>query len=179
MQPQCTHSSTLATSAREAAMASAAGVIARDPDAVVSHASPEQVEDLVAVGRFHGPDEIRGFFKEMFDAFPDFELTIDRVIADDEATALQWHATASFSGKPFQGIRATGRRVKIRGIDLIEVRDARIVRNTVYYDGASFARQIGLLPPKDSLRDRTLLRLFNAGTWLRQLGRRPRAAASR
>jgi len=40
--------------------------------------------------------------------------------------------------------------------------------NTVYYDGADFARQIGMLPPRDSALDRGVLTLFNTGTRLRQ-----------
>jgi steroid delta-isomerase-like uncharacterized protein len=164
-------------SAREAALASVAGAIARDPDAVVSHSSAGQIEDVVAVGRFEGPQEIRGFFAEMFAAFPDFDLTIERVVAEGAVTVVQWHASATFCGERFQGIRATGRHLEIRGVDVFEVRDGRIVRATVYYDGAAFARQIGLLPPKDSLGDRALLRIFNACTWLRWLGRRPRPAA--
>jgi steroid delta-isomerase-like uncharacterized protein len=173
-----TSTGTPTTSAREVALASVAGAIARDPDAVVSSSSPAHVEHVVAVGRFEGPQAVRGFFAEMFAAFPDFDLTIDRVLAEDDATAVQWRARATFCGEPFQGIRATGRRVEIRGVDVFEVRDGRVVRNTVYYDGAEFARQIGLLPPKGSRRDRALLRLFNAGTWLRRLGRRPRSVAT-
>ena len=44
----------------------------------------------------------------------------------------------------------------------MEIEEGRIRRNTIYYDGASFARQIGLLPAKGSLADRALLSAFNA-----------------
>ena len=36
--------------------------------------------------------------------------------------------------------------------------------NTVYYDSAEFARQIGMLPPRDSAADRATLTAFNAKT---------------
>jgi hypothetical protein len=46
--------------------------------------------------------------------------------------------------------------------------NGRVEENTVYYDGADFARQIGMLPPRDSALDRGVLSAFNAGTRLRQ-----------
>ena len=72
----------------------------------------------------------------------------------------------TFNGAPFQGIRASGRRVEIQGVDVIEVRDGLQFRNSIYYDGASFARQVGMLPPLGSRADRALLALFNARTRL-------------
>ena len=33
-------------------------------------------------------------------------------------------------------------------VEVMEIEEGRIRRNTIYYDGASFARQIGLLPAK-------------------------------
>jgi hypothetical protein len=40
--------------------------------------------------------------------------------------------------------------------------DGKLDANTVYYDGAEFARQIGMLPPRVSVADRGLSRAFNA-----------------
>jgi hypothetical protein len=50
---------------------------------------------------------------------------------------------AAYAG---QGIAPTRRRVEIRGVDVMEIADGLIQHNTIYYDGATFARQIGLLP---------------------------------
>jgi hypothetical protein len=55
----------------------------------------------------------------------------------------------------------------------MEIRDGLIVDNTIYWDNAGFARQVGLLPPQGSRADRAMLRSFNAFTWVRTLGRRP------
>ena len=40
--------------------------------------------------------------------------------------------------------------------------------NTGYFDGASFARQIGMLPPDGSGADRAMKSAFNAVTKLRR-----------
>ncbi len=76
----------------------------------------------------------------------------------DRQAVVQWHATGTFTGAPFLGIEPTGRRIEIHGLDVIRF-DAnhKIETNTVYYDGAQFARDIGMLPPRDSALDRAML----------------------
>ncbi|MGN6663548.1 MAG: ester cyclase [Solirubrobacterales bacterium] len=153
--------------AREVAMASIEGAIGRDPDRIVAPAHPEgYVDDFVAIGEFQGKEAVRAFFGELFAAMPDFEMSVERVVADEGAVAVKWRAEATFGGAPFQGIQATGRRVRLRGVDFLEIEDGLIRRNTIFYDGASFARQIGMLPPEGSLADRTMLLLFNLKTRL-------------
>ena len=67
------------------------------------------------------------------------------------------------------GIEPNGRRIDIRGVDVIRLdADGKVDTNTVYYDGAEFARQVGMLPRRDSALDRLSLTGFNAVTRLRQ-----------
>ncbi|HEV3287572.1 MAG TPA: ester cyclase, partial [Streptosporangiaceae bacterium] len=72
---------------------------------------------------------------------------------------------------PFQGIEPTGRRVEIRGVDVMEVAEGLVQHNTIYYDGATFARQVGLLPGLGSRADKAMLAAFNAKTTLSQRAR--------
>ncbi|MEA2471820.1 MAG: hypothetical protein QOE38_2819 [Thermoleophilaceae bacterium] len=48
----------------------------------------------------------------------------------------------------------------------------KVVTNTVYYDGVEFARQIGMLPARDSAGDRAMLAAFNGATKLKRRLRR-------
>jgi steroid delta-isomerase-like uncharacterized protein len=143
-------------------------VSSRDPDGIVEFGAEDYVDDFVAVGQFHGREAIRGFFREVFAAFPDFQMTVDRIVADESSAVVQWHLSGTFSGAPFQGVHPTGRRVELRGVDVMEIAGGLIRRNTIYYDGASFARQIGLLPAQGSRADRSLVAAFNAATKLRR-----------
>ena len=68
----------------------------------------------------------------------------------------------------FQGIDPTGRRLEIRGLDLLEIEDGEIVSNTAYYDGMAFARQVGMMPPQDSGAERAIKSTFNAVTRARR-----------
>ena len=66
------------------------------------------------------------------------------------------------------GIEPTGKHIEIRGMDLFELEDGKLVSNTSYFDGASFARQIGMLPADGSGADRAMKSAFNAVTKLRR-----------
>jgi hypothetical protein len=74
----------------------------------------------------------------------------------------------TFVGGAFLGFRPTGRRVVLRGVDVMEIANGLIQHNTIYYDGASFARQIGMLPAQGSRVDRSVIGAFNLSTRLRR-----------
>lgn len=139
----------------------------RDLDAVGLLQRQDVVDDFVAVGVFRGRPEVRGFFEELFEAVPDFTLTPERILADGPYATVQWLLTGTFTGGPFQGVHATGRPVELRGVDLMHVVDGLLVDNTIYYDGLSFVRQIGMLPAAGSRGDRAMTAVFNAQTDLR------------
>jgi hypothetical protein len=58
--------------------------------------------------------------------------------------------------------------VELRGLDIMEIQEQEILSNTAYYDGAEFARQVGMLPPRDSGPDRAIRNTFNTVTRLRK-----------
>lgn len=139
----------------------------RDLDAVGRLQHDEVVDDFIAVGVYRGKQAVRAFFEELFGALPDGILTPERIRADGEYATVQWRIAGTFSGGPFQGIHATGRRVELRGVDVMHIVDGRLLDNTVYYDGLSFVRQIGMLPSAGSWSDRAMTSAFNARTDLR------------
>lgn len=147
---------------------------ARDLDGFGALAADDVVDDFLAVGEFRGRAAVVGFFSELLDAVPDFAIEVEAIAADAGTAAVKWRATGTFTGQPFQGVTANGRTIDLRGIDFMEIESGRVVRNRIAYDGASFARQIGLLPPTGSLPDRALLAAFNAKTrtvdWWRNRG---------
>lgn len=140
----------------------------RDAEAMAAHWREDGVNDIVPIGPLRGTEEMVPFFKELFAAVPDLETTVTRVAAAETQAAVEWRMIGNFTGAPFQGIDATGRRVEIRGLDLLEIEDGKIVGNTAYYDGMSFARQVGLMPPENSSAENAMKSAFNASTKLRR-----------
>jgi steroid delta-isomerase-like uncharacterized protein len=140
----------------------------RDAKGIGEHYREDCVVDIVPIGVFRGRQAVVDFFREAFAAVPDLETTVTRVIAGETQAAVEWRMSGNFTGAPFQGIDPTGNHVELRGFDLMEVEDGEIVSNTAYYDGASFARQVGMLPPEGSGAERTMKSAFNAVTKVRK-----------
>jgi steroid delta-isomerase-like uncharacterized protein len=143
-------------------------IAARDPEAIGRHWREDGIDDVVPLGVKRGRAEIVAMFRELFAAAPDLDTTVSRVVAGEKQAAVEWRMRGTFSGAPFEGIEPTGRPIDFRGLDLFEVEDGEIVANTGYYDGADFARQIGMLPPQDSGAERAMTSAFNAVTKLRR-----------
>ena len=140
----------------------------RDPAGIAAHWREDGVDDMVPVGLLRGREEIRSFFETMFAAMPDARTTITRLIAGEQDCAVEWRLEGTFSGSPFMGIEPTGSRVELREVSVVELKDGDIVGITAYFDGASFARQIRLLPPDGSGADRAMKGAFNAVTKVRR-----------
>ena len=140
----------------------------RDAAGMAAHWREDGVEDVVPVGLLRGRDELRDYFASMFAALPDARTTVTRLVAGEQSCAVEWRIEGTFDGAPFMEIEPTGQHVEIRGLDLIELEDGKLVSNTAYFDGAGFARQIGMLPADGSGADRAMKSAFNAVTKLRR-----------
>jgi steroid delta-isomerase-like uncharacterized protein len=140
----------------------------RDVAAMAEHWREDGVEDIVPVGLLRGLDEVRAFLDATFAAVPDARTTLGRIVAGESSCAVEWRLEGTFEGAAFMDIEPTGKHVEVRGFDLLELEDGQIVSNTAYYDGASFARQIGMLPADGSGADRAMKNAFNAVTKLRR-----------
>ena len=150
-----------------------AAIAAKNVDALQAGHHNDLVEDFVVLGPVTGREEIRAFFSEMFAALPDMEFKTERIMGRDDGIAVgEWTLTGTFTGGPFQGIQPTGKKLSLRGVDIMEFEDGLLVRNTIYYDGLAFARQIGLLPTAGTGADRAIMRGFNALTGLKSKLRR-------
>jgi len=140
----------------------------RDPEAIVAHWREDGVDDVVPVGLLRGRDEMRRYYESVFAAMPDSRMTVTRLVAGEQSCAVEWRIEGTFDGAPYMGIEPTGGHVEIRGLDLFELEDGELVSNTGYFDGTSFARQIGMLPADGSGADRAMKSAFNAATRLRR-----------
>jgi steroid delta-isomerase-like uncharacterized protein len=142
----------------------------RDRDAQLNWYAPD------GRGRFYGlqdepnpREEVREFFIQLFDAFPDFRLEIRDLVVEGDRAAVHWGATGTFTGGPFLGLRPTGKRLELEGMDLVQVRDGKIARIDAFTDTSEMARQLGAMPPRDSVADKATLGAVNLVTRAREL----------
>ena len=125
-------------------------------------------------------EDVVAWFRRFFDALPDLHMEVEDVVVAGERgrerVTVRWRVTGTFSGEAYMGVEPTGRRVDLRGMDLIQLEDGRVAGNNIYYDQLAFARQIGMLPSEGSLGDRLMTGAFNLVTKGRAVVR-PRSGA--
>jgi glyoxylase-like metal-dependent hydrolase (beta-lactamase superfamily II)/ketosteroid isomerase-like protein len=112
------------------------------------------------------PEGVREFFAGLFAAVPDWRAEVVTQVTEGERSAVQWRATGTFAGAAFNGIEATGARIELEGCDVLTVRDGAIQANDAFTDSATFARQIGMLPPQGSQAESRLAGALNLKTRL-------------
>jgi len=101
-------------------------------------------------GVFEGVDAIRRRLARDLDAFADAKYDVDSFFAQGDEFADEWTFTGTHTG-PFRlrdgtEIPATGKRVEIKGMEYVEVRDGKIVVDNLYYDFMAAVVQLGLVP---------------------------------
>jgi steroid delta-isomerase-like uncharacterized protein len=96
----------------------------------------ETVRELMAPtveGHMEGGLEVRGpgdFLaarETLLEAFPDFKVTVEDVIAEGDEVAVRWSASGSHRGESL-GFPASNRHAAFRGITWLTFRDGQIVR---------------------------------------------------
>jgi len=129
-----------------------------------------------AVDRFVGQQEviaprgIREYFGALFEAFPDFSITVLDTTTARNRTAVRWRARGTFAGPAsYQGFTPNGATIEIEGCDVLTVSGEKSRHNDAYVDTADIATQLGFLPPVGSKSQQRLARLANLRTRLRVL----------
>jgi hydroxyacylglutathione hydrolase len=151
-------------STEEIARAYFEAIDARDMERATSLWAEGGIDSIAAIGDLRAPHEIKDFFNGLFEAVPDWRLEVIDVVAGERHAAVHWRNSGTFCGAPFMGVEPTGARLQLQGVDLLTIEDGKIQRNDAYYDGATFARQIGLLPERDSTAERRMTAAFNLRT---------------
>jgi steroid delta-isomerase-like uncharacterized protein len=141
----------------------------RDLDGVAELQHPDIYEDFLVLRPLSGRAEVRKFFEGLMTAFPDFQLEIEKLTCEGDTVVVQWVSRGTFSGGSFEGIEPNGKRVVVRGVDVMRCEAGLLRHNTVYYDGMSFARQVGLLPEQGSAAEKAMTAAFNLTTRARKL----------
>jgi steroid delta-isomerase-like uncharacterized protein len=102
-------------------------------------------------GTYGGRREIQERLALELTAFPDATYTVESFFEQGETFADEWTFVGTHTG-PFllpDGVwlPPTGRRVEIAGMELVRVRDGKIVIDNLYYDRFAGPAQLGLAPP--------------------------------
>lgn len=105
--------------------------------------APSVVDHDPAPDQGKGPEGFIKFFTQLRTAFPDLKIAVEEMVAADDKVAFAYTITGTQDG-PFQGIPATGKKIKARGMQLAKYNnDGRITERWGSSDEAGILQQIG------------------------------------
>ena len=92
------------------------------------------------------PDREGGklYLSAFLNAFPDCTFTIDEMIAEGDRVATKKTFTGTHTAD-FGDIPATGKRVTLQYVDIMRLRNGRIVEHWLSMDQLSFLQQLGVM----------------------------------
>jgi ketosteroid isomerase-like protein len=122
---------------------------AGDLDGVMELYADDSVQ-LMPDGTFEGSAAIRDRLGQELGAFSDLAHRYISYVEQDDAFADEWVFVGTHTGPVVlpdgTEVPPTGKRVEVRGMEIVRVREGKIVVDNLYYDNLAVASQLGLLP---------------------------------
>jgi steroid delta-isomerase-like uncharacterized protein len=105
--------------------------------------APDCVDHDPGPGQVAGPQGYRALFSDMRRAFPDMKVEVAALVADEDAIAFAYTFSGTQNG-PLMGIPATGKKVKIRGMQISKFAGGKMVERWGSSDQLGMLQQIGV-----------------------------------
>jgi ketosteroid isomerase-like protein len=110
----------------------------------------EDAVQLMPDGTFEGWSAIRDRLAKELAAFSEIAHRVESYVEDGDAFADEFTFVGTHTG-PYvlpdgTELAPTGTRVEMRGMELVAMRDGKIVVDNLYYDLLTVAAQLGLVP---------------------------------
>ena len=97
-------------------------------------------------GQAPGLEGVKQGFTMFRTAFPDFQITLEDMIAEGDKVATRVTGHGTHKGE-FQGIPPTGKQVTVTGIDIIRCAGGKCVERWGAFDNLGMMQQLGVVPP--------------------------------
>ena len=122
---------------------------ALDLDGVMALYAEDAVQ-IMRDGTYEGWNTIRDRLAQELDAFPDVTHTVRSFVEQGDAFSDEWTFAGTHTGTLVlpdgRELAPTGRRIEVEGMEFCQVRDGKLIVNTLYYDNLSVLAQLGLVP---------------------------------
>jgi steroid delta-isomerase-like uncharacterized protein len=131
----------------------------RDPDQVTALCTDDVVwDDPMTEQPERGHQAVAEYLCTVWRAFPDLEFTWPEgpfASFHGIKLALHWSVTGTMTG-PMDppGFAPTGRRIRLDGVDLLEIREGLCSNYQGFFDTQAVAQQVGVAPARGSQTER-------------------------
>lgn len=107
--------------------------------------APNVIDHDPAPGQGAGPEGFAAFFTELRAAFPDLNIEVEHMVADDDNVAFAYTMSGTHQGD-FMGVPATGKRVSARGMQIGRYENGKLVERWGSSDELGILKQLGAEP---------------------------------
>jgi steroid delta-isomerase-like uncharacterized protein len=114
-------------------------------DEIDDYVTADYVNHLLPPGMPQGPQGEKLFLGMFQQAFPDYTISVERLVGEGDKVVAHWSFRGTNSGE-FQGMPATGKQVNVEAINLFRISDGRIAENRPAFDMLGLLQQIGVVP---------------------------------
>ena len=99
---------------------------AKNPDLIRQWMAPDAV-GITEGGEIHGPDDFHKLvYEPLVQAFPDFRVECEAIVAEGEDVMTRWVVTARHLG-PFMDLAPTGKFLRFHGMTWLRVRHGKVI----------------------------------------------------
>ncbi len=121
---------------------------AGNKEALDSRASEQLTMDYTHFDRpFTGLASCRSMLATTHTFFPDLKLVPDQIIPSEkmQRVTVLWSYTGTHKQGKLFGIEASGKKVSVKGISLLEIQGGRVVRENGIVDNMGLMMQLGAI----------------------------------
>jgi steroid delta-isomerase-like uncharacterized protein len=93
-----------------------------------------------------GPEGVKQIFTMFRHAFPDFNVTVEDMVAEGDKVVARLTVRGTHKGE-FMGIAPTGKQITISVIDIARIASGKIVERWGAEDNLGMMQQLGVVPP--------------------------------
>jgi steroid delta-isomerase-like uncharacterized protein len=96
-------------------------------------------------GPIQGREAFKQYIGAYLNAFPDFHITIEDMVAEGDRVVVRQTTTATHQGE-LMGIPPTGKRIDVAGIHITRIVDGKGVEDWGSDDMLGLLQQLGVIP---------------------------------
>ena len=121
---------------------------------VVNQKNADAVDDLIdasyiehnpAPGQAPGVEGVKELFNTLFTGFPDFNTSIDLLVAEDDLVVGHFTTSGTHQGE-LMGIPATGKKVSFTETHILRFANGKVVEHWGNQDDLGMMQQLGVIP---------------------------------
>ncbi len=110
-----------------------------------SMVSPDYTSDQAEPGYTPSRDGYKKIMGEFFKSFPDLNEKVNFMVADSNTVVVQYTLMGTNTA-PMMGMPATGKKINIGGVDIVLIKNHKIVKQWDYDEEMKMMTQLGMMP---------------------------------